>query len=515
MPIAPQSEPGPTRRTALIVRMVTAGIALGLVLLAVIDKPYGQSGAVFGLYSGVLFAAGVCLGALCLAPLSWNQKTLTLLISVGLSLVLAEAVLRAVLGPRFLGIYQRDDRVLYRLVPGAERVRVLPASDGGVVIRYRVNSQGFRGAELARPGASTRVVVYGDSFIQGDFARTEDTFTEQLKGQLAREAGKTVEVVNAGVAGYGPDQELRRMENELPALKPNLVIVAICAGNDFTDLLSNKLYRLSSDGSLQENASEFLDDALASGIRRSRSEPILRKIMRAAISRLFGSGDAFVPRGERRARMDADLKQAIDEYRQYVIEGDNAVHHPGSIYNADVSFTPTSESARYKISMMEQIMRRMAETAANNNAALVFLLIPSVIDVTDMHESGEVDPVKYPEYKRSTLTDILEQICQRNNFLAVNLFGPFWERRADGLYLKRDDHWNPQGQAYAAELVSEFVSAQNLLGLTQEAPKTRSPARGPRGVGIVGALRRTQRALGPRPLLPPTYSDLSSLPRPS
>ena len=69
-------------------------------------------------------------------------------------------------------------------------------------------------------------------------------------------------------------------------------------------------------------------------------------------------------------------------------------------YNADVNLAPTSESARYKIAMMEQIMRRMGETASKNNVALMFLLIPSPIDVADVHETGEVDPVKYPEYKR-------------------------------------------------------------------------------------------------------------------
>jgi len=164
--------------------------------------------------------------------------------------------------------------------------------------------------------------------------------------------------------------------------------------------------------------------------------------------------------------VDADLEQGNNEYRQYVIEGDNAVHDLyQDPYSADVSLTPTSESARYKIAVMEQIMRRMGEVAAKNNTTLVFVLIPASIDVAVEHESGEVDPVKYPEYKRSTLTDILEQICQRNGFHAVNLFDPFWQRRADDLYLKGwDDHWNPRGQAYAAELVSEFLTAQKLVG---------------------------------------------------
>jgi lysophospholipase L1-like esterase len=464
-----RSEPRAARQMRLAVRGATAALALLLVVLAFFDKPVLPTGSLLGPFQWALLITATWLGALCLAPLSWNQKGLTLLVSIAASLLLAELVVRAFLGPRFLGIYQRDARVLYRLIPGAQRVSVLPPINGGAVIRYRINSLGFRGDELLPAGQATRVLVYGDSFIQGDFARTEDTFAAQLQRRLAAAAGhKSLEVVNAGVAGYGPDQELRRMEDELPALRPSLVVVAIYAGNDFGDLLRDKLYRLSSEGSLEDNPSVFLDDALQADMRRSRSEPVLRKVVRAARARLFGTDTAPFPTGPaaRRARVDADLQQGTDEYHQYIIQGDNAVHDLYSDpYNADVSLTPASDSARYKIAMMEQIMRRMAQSAARSNAALVFVLIPSPIDATDEHESGEVDAAKYPEYRRSALTDILEQICHNNGLRVIDLFGPFWQRRADGLYLKgNDDHWNARGQAYAAELVSEFVLAQNLLG---------------------------------------------------
>jgi hypothetical protein len=123
-----------------------------------------------------------------------------------------------------------------------------------------------------------------------------------------------------------------------------------------------------------------------------------------------------------------------------------------------------SESARYKIAMMEQIIARMRLTAAAQHVPLLFVLIPTPIDVADMHETGEVDPLRYPAYRRSALTDILVQICQRNQLPAVNLFGPFWERGARDLYLKGgDDHWNERGQNFAAELVSNFMTAQDLL----------------------------------------------------
>jgi lysophospholipase L1-like esterase len=460
-------ETRPGRRLTLAIRIVTATISLALVALAWYDDPILGGGEGFGWTQAVLLVVGLAIGAFCFAPLAWNTRALTLLISVCLTLVAAEIVLRFTLGPQFYTPFQLDDRVLYRLIPGAQRVYTLPSINGGQRIRYQINSRGFRGKELAPPGESLRVVVYGDSFIQGEFSRTEDTFTERLSTHLARRIGKSVEVVNAGVAGYGPDQELRRMEDELASLKPNLVIVAIYAGNDFGDLVRNKLYRLSSDGSLRENPTVVVQESFARDTARARKEAILKKMLRNAWNRLQGDSNQIFPTGReaRLKRVEADLTQAISEYRQYVVEGDNVVHELYSDpYNADVSLAPESESARYKIAMMGQIIARMRLTAAPQHIPLMFLLIPTPIDVADEHETGEVDTMRYPAYRRSALTDILDQICRQNQLPAVNLFGPYWERGARDLYLKGgDDHWNARGQEFASELVSDFVITQGLL----------------------------------------------------
>jgi hypothetical protein len=421
----------------------------------------------FGWFQVVLITVGIGFGAFCFAPLAWNARALTLIISVFVTLATAEFVLRVALGPQFYGIYQLDDHVLYRLIPGAQRVNTLPPVNGSLRIRYRINSRGFRGDELAPSGKSLRVLVYGDSFIQGDFSQTGDTFTVRLKTHLERQMGKSVEVVNAGVAGYGPDQELRRMEVDLPKLKPNLVIVAIYAGNDFGDLIRNKLYRLSSGGSLKQNPNVKLQESFARDAARSHSEPILRKMLRNARNRLFGDTYQIYPTGReaRLNRIENDLAQAVSEYRQYVIEGDNVVHELyRDPYNADVSLTPESESARYKIAMMRRIIERMHHVAASQHVPLLFVLIPSPIDVTDMHETGEIDTMRYPAYRRSALTDTLELICNRNQLPVVNLFGPFWKQRARDLYLNGgDDHWNARGQDFAAELVGNYVTTQSLL----------------------------------------------------
>ncbi len=447
-------------------RLVTASISLGLVLLAFYDDRFVGGGPGFGLSQAGLLAIGIAIGAFCFAPPGWNARALTLLVSVALTGAAAEAVLRTTLGPRYVTSIELDDRVLYRPSPGSQREYTRAAINDGLRVRYAMNSRGFRGEELATSGESSRVVVYGDSFIMAEFSRTEDTFAERLELHLARALGSRVEVVNAGVAGYGPDQELRRMTAELEALRPDLVIVAIYAGNDFGDILRNKLYRLTSDGDLRENAFSF-DPKVERRVAVSRSELILKKALRDALRRISGAGDAAIPTGReaRIERVERSLEQLVREYREYVVLGDDVVHELLSDpYNADVSLAPESDSARYRVALMEQIIARMRETTADLQLPLLLVLIPSPVDVVDGHESGEVDPRAHPAYRRSTLTDVLQQICIRQRVPFLNLFGPFSEHGADELYLKGvDDHWNEAGQDLAARLASEVAIAQDLI----------------------------------------------------
>ena len=65
------------------------------------------------------------------------------------------------------------------------------------------------------------------------YSTDAETFTTQIQEQLSHRLGRPIDVVNAGVTSYGPDQVSLKMEDELPWLEPDLVIVAIYAGNDY------------------------------------------------------------------------------------------------------------------------------------------------------------------------------------------------------------------------------------------------------------------------------------------
>ena len=105
--------------------------------------------------------------------------------------------------------------------------------------RITINHSGYRGREVdrARRGREVRLVMLGDSLAFGTEVDDEDTFARLLDRDDA------VEVVNLAVPGYGPDQELLKLEHEGLGYGPDVVMLNLCLENDFADaVLSRFLY---------------------------------------------------------------------------------------------------------------------------------------------------------------------------------------------------------------------------------------------------------------------------------
>jgi lysophospholipase L1-like esterase len=383
-----------------------------------------------------------------------------LLLGVVSGLVTAEVLLRL----RYSAancIYQSDDVLLFKLVPGSHKIFSRAPGNGGDKIPIRINSQGFRGDELSASSGDARVVVYGDSLIEAEFSSLENTFVQQLQLRLEQQRGTRVQVINAGVVGYGPDQVLLKMERELKMLHPDLTIVTLFTHNDFGDLVRNRIFSLDEHGELLRNhyALNGLERwllghaAFPAGIYRLR---VVQSLMRLAwiISESGhpGSGDY----------VDQALRQSYDEYRTAGSEH-TAVGLFRDHYDADLAVAPDSASARYKLALMEGILRQMRAVTAARHVPLLLLIVPSPIDVCGSYDYA-VDPKQYPLYRHSRLSDDVESIAERNGITYLNLFRPFSDANADDLYFRfGDDHWNDAGQRVAAELVSTFIVARGLF----------------------------------------------------
>jgi lysophospholipase L1-like esterase len=144
----------------------------------------------------------------------------------------AELILRAVNLRELRDAYEPGRALLFRYDAELGWAPVPYAAStftGTRTIAVRNNSLGLRDIEPGAAGKPT-VLVIGDSFVWGYDVEADERFTERLRRELAG-----VRIVNAGVPGYATDQEYLLLERIWSAVKPDVVVLIYCTGNDRTD----------------------------------------------------------------------------------------------------------------------------------------------------------------------------------------------------------------------------------------------------------------------------------------
>ncbi|MBD3266133.1 hypothetical protein GF373_05640 [bacterium] len=146
---------------------------------------------------------------------------------VAISILLPLTILELSLRPfctfvnRDVSIFQEDEQLGWRLRPHVETYRRA---------NIRINAKGLRGSLIAysRRDDTTRILFLGDSIAYGLRLEYEKTIPYQAEVQLARETGRRVECINAGVPGYSTWQQYLYYKNELYKYKPNVVVLCFC-----------------------------------------------------------------------------------------------------------------------------------------------------------------------------------------------------------------------------------------------------------------------------------------------
>jgi lysophospholipase L1-like esterase len=173
-----------------------------------------------------------------MAFLSTSSSIKSRLLLAGFGLALG--LLIAEVGLRLYGfsavVYERPDTMT--------GTSLRPSTTGWQTVEgaafVAINSQGFRDRErtVSKPVGTVRIAVLGDSFVEARQVASEDTFVAVLERRLAadpRFGGRTIEVLNFGVAGYGTAQQLLTLRRDVLAYQPDHVILAVFTGNDISD----------------------------------------------------------------------------------------------------------------------------------------------------------------------------------------------------------------------------------------------------------------------------------------
>src|SRR5215813_3506157 len=129
--------------------------------------------------------------------------------------------------------FQFDPELGWVPVPNAAAQQ----TSGNRTISVRHNSLGLRERELSDI-APDRFLFLGDSFTYGYDAEANERFSDLLQKALPRYG-----IVNAGVSGYGTDQQFLLMKRLWNEIHPKYVVLTFCVDNDRDDNTSSYRYR--------------------------------------------------------------------------------------------------------------------------------------------------------------------------------------------------------------------------------------------------------------------------------
>lgn len=163
-----------------------------------------------------------------------QRSTRTFLLLLGAllaSLAIAEVMLR-VIGFSYPSFYRGDPDTGGALRPGAKGWWT---GEGRGWVEINSHGQRDREHSEAKPPGTFRIAVLGDSYAEAFQLPMEQSFWSVLEKRLNGDrasCGRTVEVLNFGVSGYGTAQELLALRNRVWTFSPDLVLLTITTGND-------------------------------------------------------------------------------------------------------------------------------------------------------------------------------------------------------------------------------------------------------------------------------------------
>ena len=365
-------------------------------------------------------------------------RALSVVVSLALAMVLAEAGLRIASykhGRASLRNFTEYDPLLgWRNRPNAY-TRVVE-QDYSTVMQY--GPKGLRGEDhpYAKPAGDFRILVLGDSMVDGFSVPLEDRVSEVLQNEL----GPRADVVNLGVSGYSTDQELLMLESEGWKYRPDLVVLFFYY-NDIWMNGQRLLARATYKPVFQLDAAGNL---VLTGVPVPKPEPSLDErfklyaLIRDAIKsspKLYrfatlGHGVAPVT-----LPMPAGAGGSADQFRVY--------------QKAD---TP---ELRKVWDITQALLRRMNQETQERGSRFLVFYVPTPVELSPQEWSASNIP---PSYGPDVVVQHVMQICAAGKIALLEPSARFREARKNGpLSYAHDIHWTPAGHRLAADLVAEYV----------------------------------------------------------
>lgn len=291
----------------------------------------------------------------------------------------------------------------------------------------RTNSLGLVGQEIPpeKPTEDTlRILAIGDAFTMPEGVAWEKSYTVLLESQLTQcLAPRPVQVINAGVTGYGPVEELAQLRELIPLFKPDLVIYEFFV-NEFKEVNFSPEQRLTDIGLHTTDHSLVL-----TFLQRSQVLEHGRRLRAVLMEQITN-----VPAEWRYA------KALLEYYRA----GENALY---------------SEET---IKKLGSYLGAMAKVAQDGHSRLVIFFVPAAVAVSrpsdlDYFPWGE-DLHDRTKYDLDRPFRHLQQLAKELDVPVIDLSPYVGSSRHRPTYFRESWHWNEDGHRVASRAMVDSLS---------------------------------------------------------
>ena len=275
------------------------------------------------------------------------------------------------------------------------------------------NSRGLRGQEVPfekTPGVY-RVLLLGDSFLEGYTVGFDDLVSEQLRLLLEERLGSPVEVVNGGTVGYSTDQELLFYELEGRRYHPDATAL-LFYGNDVWFNRSARYWRGAKPRFALEGGELVLTN---SPVPPPDPDDFAYAVPGGhGLGRLVRQSDAWL--GARSAFYRLARKAVADSplTRRLLIEAEFA-DVPGEWKPWSKRPTPEFEEAW---TLTEALLKRLRDRVEADGSTFSLFYIPSRQDIYEENweETKRAYAMNDQDWDPSEDSRQLASVCERNAF---------------------------------------------------------------------------------------------------
>jgi hypothetical protein len=355
---------------------------------------------------------------------------------------------------------------------------------------FRTNQLGLRGADVPfekLPG-TFRIVVLGDSFVAGYGVADEYLMTKLLQENLDHRSTvehrsiaadsisghPDVEVVNVGRVGTSTIRELDIYESLGTKFRPDLVILAYYLGNDLAEIMQEQTHAELAgwhpDGWVRRAAfftfpNLYLELAMVRQSRRQMREfaqrdenEIVEDVRREAIARGRDPVASVSNYWSLAATLRGDVSSGLLAEQRII----DSCLEPDRLVRA---LDPPDGEFQRAWGRTHDHLERLRQAVARDGARLVLVAIPAPFQLDrkslEFHGALGYGVCESWLSQPPRIELALAEWAAREQIAYLDLTDRF--RSIDKkLYFVEDVHWNPQGNAAAAQAICDFLVSRKL-----------------------------------------------------